>query len=840
VSSLQEYVRRRDFDRTPEPLPRSPQRAYGALRFVVQAHAARSLHYDLRLQVDDVLVSWAVPKGPSLDPKERRLAVLTEDHPLEYADFEGVIPQGEYGGGSVIVWDEGTWVPEGNPRAGLERGQLTFTLQGKKLRGRFHLTRTRRGDGAQVAGSSWLLIKARDAQARDGSSGAAALAAESVRSGRTLDDIARARATVRGEPVMAPGESPGLEPPMGARRAPFPRQRRPQLATLVSVPPKSAEFLHEAKLDGYRLLAEVRPGAVKLWTRGDRDFSEHFPALVHHLSALDLGEVLLDGEIVAFDERGKTSFQLLQNALGGKRSVPLVYVVFDLIHRNGYDLSNVPLIERKGLLSRLLAHARADSNLLRYSDHVLGSGPAFFAQACEVGLEGIVSKRTDAPYRGERTQAWLKCKCIQRQEVVIGGYTEPSGARSGLGALLIGLHDAAGQLRYAGKVGTGFSVQSLEELQQRLSKMLQKEAPFVDPPRGAAARGVHWVRPELVAEVAFTEVTTGGKLRHPSFQGLREDKPARDVSLEVPADPPPAPFPIPLTHPERVVYPGAGITKADLAAYYLKVADRMLPYVRDRLLTLVRCPGGEGKPCFFQKHASEGLPATILAYDESAPGAEAGVDRFVYVREAAGLVALVQVGVLEVHTGGAHIDHLDRPDQLVFDLDPDEDLSWAQLVEGALDVRDELEQLGLQSFVKTTGGKGLHVTVPLDASSDFGQAKDFSKALAERLVSRSPKRYVATASKQKRTGKIFIDYLRNARGASVVAPYSTRARSGAPVAVPVAWQELSRDVRGEFSLHDLALRLSQADPWQGFFDVKQSLTPSAVRALGLTARKKGR
>lgn len=871
MSKLQEYAQKRRFDRTKEPPPLGAARSgQGPPRFVVQAHAARAMHYDFRLQVQDVLVSWAVPKGPSLDPKERRLAVKTEDHPLEYAQFEGIIPKGEYGGGSVIVWDEGTWVPEGDAQEGLEKGKLTFTLKGKKLRGRFHLTRTRdrsRKNARSNGSSSWLLIKGRDEAARGGQPSIVEEAPQSVLSGRTLEEVREAPSAIwhsnQGKDEVAKRAVP-LAPSAltGARRAPFPTKRQPQLATLVSRPPGGDDFLHEAKLDGYRLLSDVRQTSngpkVRLWTRGNQEWSERFPALAQHLATLPLGDVLLDGEVVAFDEKGLTRFQLLQNAIGTDKQAQLVYVVFDLIHQDGYDLSSVPLIERKAALKQLLASSGAHPGSVRLSEHVVGEGPEFFSQACDLGMEGVVSKRVDAPYRGQRSRAWLKCKCLKRQEVVIGGYTEPSGSRTGLGALLVGLHDETGKLHFAGKVGTGFSARSLLQLQDRLAKLERKTSPFVDPPRGARARGVHWVNPTLLAEVAFSEMTHEGKLRHASFQGLREDKKAERIQADFPAEtdtrtPSSAPashepsqglspqnsspknrsslrLPIPLTHPERVLYPEQQLTKQALAEYYMSVSDWMLPYVRDRLLTLVRCPSGQGKPCFYQKHAKQGLPPSIFTHP-------VGEERelYVYVTDAAGLVGLVQIGVLEVHPWCSRIEHLKKPDQLVFDLDPDPDLEWARLVEGALDVKDELGRLGLQSFVKTTGGKGLHVTVPIVPKSHFDEAKTFCKAIAESLVQRHPSRYVATMTKSKRKGKIFIDYLRNAWEATAVAPYSTRARPGAPIATPLAWDELAKDVRSAFTPSSVQERLAslKTDPWDGFFEMDQTISERAKRELHL-------
>lgn len=851
MDKLQQYAERRDFERTPEPAPGSRRAKKGELRFVVQAHAARAMHYDFRLQVGDVLVSWAVPKGPSLDPKDKRLAVRTEDHPLEYAAFEGMIPKGQYGGGGVIVWDEGTWEMEGDPDKALEEGKLRFVLHGQKLRGRFHLTRTR-SRGGKETDKTWLLIKGRDEAARSAAESIVTSAPRSVLSGRTLEEV-------KGAPraVWTKSGEQKLEP---ARAARFPAAREPQLATLVEEPPEGDGYVHEVKLDGYRVLAEIRSGEVKLWSRGKKDFAARFPSVVKSLAELSLEDALLDGEVVALDEKGLTHFQALQNGGGGAKKTTIAYVVFDLLYANGVDVRKAPLLERKELLAKLLGTSRKKlRGVVRYSDHVRGHGPEFFAEACQLGMEGVVSKRVDAPYSGTRSHAWLKSKCMKRQEFVIGGYTDPSGSRRGFGALLVGLHDERGKLKYAGKVGTGFSERSLKQIKARLSKLVQDKSPFDPAPRGAEARGVHWVKPELLAEVTFSEVTEGGKLRHPSFQGLREDKSAEDIGLEepspLPADAPPRKGHSPksprteappeavqepkgattkssgrsgsnavllrsLTHPDRVLFHEQGLTKRDLAEYYVAIADRMLPHVAERLLTIVRCPGGEGSPCFFQKHGKKGLPEGIHEW----PMPEGG-EPYLFVRDAAGLVGLVQLGVLEIHVWGSRIDSLECPDRLIFDLDPDPDLDWARLVEGALDVRDELGKHGLESFVKTTGGKGVHLVVPVEPVTPWPEAKKFCKTIAETLTRESPKRFVATMTKQKRKGKIFIDYLRNAREATAIAAYSTRARPGAPISTPVAWEELARDLRGEFRLEELLERLAhlKGDPWPGFFEVRQRI-----------------
>lgn len=841
MPAFEEYAERRNFSRTPEPAPRTKRgRRSNGRRFVVQAHAARSMHYDFRLELDGVLLSWAIPKGPSLDPEVKRLAMQTEDHPIEYADFEGVIPRDQYGGGSVIVWDRGEWVPEGDARQGMSRGKLRFELKGHKLKGVWNLVRTRTGTkkGGKDKQRAWLLIKSRDDEARSGEAAANIVdeAPESVISGRTLEHVqdspdrvwqsAKSRGSSAARPVASELD--------GARKRPYPRDLKPELATLVKEPPTGTGWLHEPKWDGYRLLAQIRRGSVRLLTRSHQDWTDRLGTIERALLALPLGEVLLDGELVVLDNHGVSRFQLLQNSLSGSGDAPIVYYAFDLLYLDGHDLTRVPLLERKAALAQLLEACGASGDRIRHGDHVLGRGSDFLRSACELGLEGMVSKRADSFYRSGRGTDWLKCKCSRRQEVVIGGFSDPKGSRTGLGALLVGLHDDNGNLDYAGKVGTGFTDSSLAELSERLAPLEQSESPFANPPRGAAARGVHWVEPVLMAEVEFTEMTHDKKLRHPSFKGLRNDKPATDIRLEQPASmarvQTERELPIELSNPDRVLYPEQGITKRQLADYYVQVAPWALPHIEDRLLTLVRCPRGHEKHCFYQKHSKDGMPEAIRT--ESLPGND---ESYVHVNDVAGLVSLVQIGVLEVHVWGSRVDRLERPDRLVFDLDPDPKLDWARLVEGALDVRDQLEELGLQSFVKTTGGKGLHVVVPVTRRSEWDEAKAFAKAIAERMAAKAPKKYVSTMAKDKRHGRIFVDYLRNAREATAIAPFSSRARSGAPVATPIAWEELSEDVRGRFDIDTVPKRLAglESDPWNGFFELRQSITAKAKRMLGL-------
>jgi len=801
--ALREYRRRRNFARTPEPRGGARARRSGrpspGPSFVVQKHAARALHYDFRLEHAGVLWSWAVPKGPSLDPKVKRLAVRTEDHPLEYGGFAGVIPEGQYGAGSVEIWDRGTWQPEGDAAAALARGRLDFTLEGQKLHGRWHLIRTRaRGRGEAASSQSWLLFKGSD--------------------DRVAPDAGRKRA-----PRVTPRRRV-------SGRDPLPDFVAPQLATLVSAAPEGAAWLQELKFDGYRIQARLERGAVTLRSRNALDWSSRFPTLARALAALPARQALLDGEVVVLRD-GRSDFQALQNALSARDDSRCVYFCFDLLHLDGCDLRALPLVERKELLRDLLKGA---DDRARYSDHVIGRGPEFFAKACELGAEGALCKRADAPYESGRSRSWLKVKCTSRQEFVIGGFTAPAGSRQHFGALLLGAHDEHGALRYAGKVGTGFSAASLAELRRKLRPLEQGASPFEPPPPRSEARGVRWVRPELVAEVEFTERTRDGRVRHASFQGLREDKPAGQVTPEKPARtrrvsqrmakksgvPDPAQG---LTHPERVLYPELGLTKRGLALYYAEVAPFLLPHVAGRPLMLVRHPEGRRKAGFFQKHPGRGTPAAIHAISVRESG---GVADYMTIVDAAGLLGLVQLGALEIHAWTSRAPDVLHPDQLIFDLDPDPAVPWSETVATARALRERLESLGLESFAKTTGGKGLHVVAPIVPHADFDSAKDFARALVDELVARNPALYLAKASKAARRGKIFLDYLRNARGATAICPYSTRAREGAPVATPIAWSELSAKLDPQrFSVETVPKRLAKLsrDPWEGYAKLRQSL-----------------
>ncbi|HYM02041.1 MAG TPA: DNA ligase D [Stellaceae bacterium] len=852
---LEEYRRKRDFARTPEPSGAGKKRAGDRPLYVIQKHAARRTHYDFRLEMDGVLRSWAVPKGPSLDPAEKRLAVEVEDHPVEYGGFEGVIPKGEYGGGTVMLWDRGWWEPVGDPAAAFAKGDFKFVLHGEKLRGRFVLVRMKRRE--QDKSDNWLLIKERDAAARPGS-GEAVVNDEllSVASGRDMAAIAKDADRVwrsgQGE-VTAPGKAKKRAPPIdpagiaGAQRAKTMPEFTPQLATQAAHAPPGEDWLHEIKFNGYRILAAIRRGAAKLVSRNGLDWTAKFPELAQALAELPVKDAVLDGEVVHIAKSGATSFAGLQDDLSAGRTAGLVYMAFDLLFLDGWDLSGSKLIDRKAALQALLAKGGAPQ--LRYSDYHRGRGPEFFASACSFGLEGIVSKRADARYRPGRGTQWLKIKCVNSEEFVVVGFTDPEGARSGFGALLVAYYTPKGKLVYAGRIGTGFSDKVLTGLRARLETLAQKK-PTVSLPEGLSPRGVHWVKPELVAAVSFAEWTGDDILRHATFLGLREDKPARDIvvvpgnradavaaaprpSAEIGRDGAALVDGLRVTHADREVYPALGISKLAVAEYYAAVADRMLPHVAERPLSLLRCPDGIAGQCFFQKHLASGGYRGIKQVEIRGKD---GREPHVMIEDKDGLIALVQMGALEIHPWGSTIANVEKPDRLIFDLDPDEGLGWDQVVAGALAVRRALEELRLVSFVKTTGGKGLHVVVPIKPTLRWDAAKEFTRAVVTGLAAAAPERYTDTVAKRARRGRIFIDYLRNGRGATAVAAYSTRARPNAGISAPLTWQEVENGVRSDqFTILNIAQRLQsqRADPWADFFTTKQSISAAALRKLRL-------
>jgi len=867
--ALDTYWAKRDFKKTPEPRGARGKARKRGFSFVVQKHAASHLHYDFRLELDGVLLSWAVPKGPSFDPADKRLAMQTEDHPIEYGDFEGIIPKGQYGGGTVMLWDRGTWVPKGDAKADLAKGNLKFSLDGGKLKGGWVLVRTHGGKYGKSDGRSWLLIKEKDEFATPGGTPIVEAAPDSVASGRSLDDIAHAKEHVwqSNKSVQenmksgavatrrAAAKKTSTEPLAGAKKAALPDYVAPMLTTLMAQPPAGDDWIHELKYDGYRLVARIDGGKARLFSRNEKEWTRQFPAVAKDLASLPVKSAWIDGEVVVLDAAGRTSFQALQNVLSSSAQRGLAFFAFDVMYLDGYDLRGVVLNERKRVLRDLVGKG---AGIIRVGPEVQGSGAEFFAQACKLRLEGTIAKRADSTYAGGlRTREWQKIKCIQRQEMVIGGYTEPQGSRKGFGALLLGYHED-GELRYAGKVGTGFDDRMLRELTPELTKREQKSAAFVNPPRGYEAKGAHWIRPELVAEIAFTEWSRDGALRHPSFQGLRPDKKASEVVREKPADETKATAKRPakktatrgraaqkpaaeesptqfagitISSPDKPYFPEAGITKADIAGYLVDVAPRLLPHIAGRPLSLVRCPDGWKGQCFYQKHADKAVNAAVERMQ--VPEGK-GTATYLSAATPAALVGLLQWGVIELHPWGSRKPKLDRPDRLIFDFDPDADLPFSELVTAVTLLRTLLDEMKLTGFLKTTGGKGLHVVLPIRATLDWDEAKSFARSVAEFLVRTFPERFIATVSKAQRKGKIFIDYLRNSEGATAIAPYAVRARANAPVATPIDWSELAHDVRNDyFNVRNVPQRIAtQArDPWADFFDVRQTITAAMRKRL---------
>lgn len=919
---LARYRAMRNFDVTTEPRGGAGKESKKAkagkdsqLPFVIQKHAATRLHYDFRLGWRGVLKSWAVTKGPSYYPGDKRLAVQVEDHPIEYGGFEGIIPKGQYGGGTVMLWDQGTWEPHGDVDEGLAKGHLKFTLHGEKLRGDWALVRM----GGKAAGekkANWLLIKEHDGNER-GPDDPPITDEEpnSVVTGRDLDAIAAsqdhvlgingseqqkelpARSAAKKSANAAPGtsgnrakHSPGPPPAQSfaaelkhAPKESLPKFVPPQLALQVAQAPDGSEWVHELKLDGYRMQGRIerlrgkQSPTATLLTRSGLDWTHRMPDVAAALTRLPVQTALLDGEVVVFDEQGKTSFADLQAAFQEEKKKPLTYVVFDLLHLNGHNLRGLPLEHRKETLDKILAHAsksEEDAAILRYSEHLGTRGSEVFEKACQLGAEGIVSKKASAPYSSGRSGSWLKIKCVRQQEFVIGGFTPPSKTGVGIGALLLGYY-RDGNLVYAGRTGTGFTHKGRLQMRERLEAIHQPRPAFSAVPADAA-RGAQWVQPKYVCEVKFATWTADNLVRQASFQGLREDKPAQQVTRELAADAPrtePAPlkknarsdatktapkkrtstsrkqsairtatrstaakrnpqkstnsdetFPIALTHPDKQIDSESGLTKRQLADYFWAVRDHLLPHIIDRPLSIVRCPRGSTKPCFFQKHVTANLPEGIDGIDIR--GRQSGVvESYLTISTPLGLAGLAQMGVLEIHPWGSSNRDIEKPDRLVFDLDPDEAIDWKTLAESAREVRSRLRQCKLESFLKTTGGKGLHVVAPIEAEHDWPVVKEFARAFAIAMEAENKRLYLTRMTKAERTGKIFIDYLRNDRGATSVAAFSPRARHGAPVAVPMEWKELgtSRPPRflvAEFSEWNSRLR---HDPWNALLKKRQSI-----------------
>ena len=809
--SLRDYARKRRFADSPEPADdagRARQRG-STLRpiFVVQLHHASSRHYDFRLEVDGVLKSWAVPKGPSLRAGEKRLAVEVEDHPLAYADFEGDIPAGNYGAGHVDTFDRGEWFSAEEPLAAIAAGKLDFELYGSKLRGGWKLVRS----GREARRPQWLLFKRNDAEARDATADDLIGSSHQKSTPKPKAPSAPARSRKRGPTLDLTAQAAALT---GARTTPLRPDFKPQLATLRTAPPRGDDWLHEVKWDGSRMLASSDDGEVKLRSRNGLDWSAKFPEIARAIAALPGIGLRLDGELVALDAEGRSDFSALQSAIEQRDSSSLRYLLFDLPGIAGIDLSQTQLFERKRLLEQLLAGET--TGVLALSRHIVGHGEKVFAASMKQGVEGLVSKRLDAHYVAERASSWIKTKHESSDEFVIVGYTAPKGSRSAFGSLLMATQEQ-GRLRYVGRVGSGYDEATLKTIHARLIRLKRKLA-TVDLPTHVALspRSVHWVEPRLVAEVAFRGWGKEGLLRQAAFKRLRPDKTRREVEAAAPTEGR-------LTSPERVVYRTAGFTKGQVAEYYRAIAPWILPELARRPLSLLRCPDGAEGTCFFQKHYAGALGEHVRAV---ALRQKSGVEDYLYVDDVEGLIDLVQMNSIEFHPWGSRIDAPEQPDRLVFDLDPDPGIGWPEIVAAARDVRARLLETGLESYVRLTGGKGLHVVAPITRGPDWDEGRNFCEGFARAMAEHRPQTYVATMSKAKRKGRIFIDWLRNGRGATSVTSWSLRAREGAPVAVPLRWEELGRmRAANQFDLVSALRRAKRLnkDPWEGIDALKQTL-----------------
>jgi len=896
--TLARYQRKRDFSVTAEPRGNASKRgnahAKEKLPFVVQKHAATRLHYDFRLGWNGVLKSWAVTKGPSYFPGHKRLAVEVEDHPWDYRDFEGTIPKGQYGGGTVMVWDHGDWTPIGDVDQGLRDGHLKFELHGKKLKGRWALVRMH-GHGERPDKPNWLLIKDRDKYARESSDEAITEESpDSAVSKRSLEEIAARKGRVwnskaggNTQPAQKPVARNGsavaqavkpassrLKRPPNLRHAPlerFPGFIAPQLAQQALSPPGGNDWVHELKLDGYRIQIQVRSGErhtaktlkVRLLTRKGLDWTSRMPDIAAAAAQLNVKDAILDGEAVALDDQGVSNFADLQAAFQEGSQHYITYFAFDLLHLDGHNLRGLPLTERKRMLSHLLDNSDENSPL-RLSEDLKADGDEVFKKACALGAEGIVSKLASAKYNSGRSGAWIKLKCRVEQEFVIGGFTLPSKGTAGIGALLLGYYEG-GKLRYAGRSGTGFTQATHKLLRAKLDRLARRDSPFADVPR-EMRRGAHWVKPELVAQIAFSTWTRDNLVRQAAFKGLREDKPAKEVIREsavatnrtkpgllnkkgkaVPhssnSSSATATNDLSITHPDKVLDAESGMTKGQLAEYYEAVAEHLLPHIADRPLSVVRCPDGNSKPCFFQKHIGLGLPPGVKSV--SIPNRKTHEkEEYLTVDSSEGLVGLAQLGVLEIHPWGSHNQSLEKPDRIVFDLDPDTAIQWKTLAETAREFKKRLTKIGLDSFVKSTGGKGLHVVVPIKPDHEWPEIKTFAHDFVLELEKQNPELYVTKMTKATRKNRIYLDYLRNDREATSVAPYSPRARTGTPVAVPLRWSELDAAKPPAFHVSDFAKwkQRLRHDPWIKMLTEEQSLpsipahSPASAKHLSKSDR----
>ncbi|BBP70214.1 multifunctional non-homologous end joining protein LigD [Pseudomonas sp. Seg1] len=861
--NLDDYNRMRDFSATSEPaaVKRSSKKtaADHALQFCIQKHDASHLHYDFRLELDGALKSWAVPKGPSLDPKVKRLAVHVEDHPLDYATFEGSIPEGHYGAGDVIVWDRGVWIPLEDPQKAYVKGKLKFELQGEKLAGIWNLVRTHMPGKKE----NWFLIKHQDSAARPQDDYDVLVAEpDSVLSERTLVDKPKLAAR-QVKPIEKPAAKPRKKASgtlTGAHKAKIPAQLKPQLATLVDSAPEG-DWSYEIKFDGYRIMARIEGEQVQLFTRNGHDWTHKLPKQAEALAALKLESAWLDGEMVVADEHGVPDFQALQNAFDSGSSANIFYYLFDMPYLNGVDLREVAVEERRAALSTVLgAH---EQPLLRFSQAFDETPDALLNSACQMQMEGLIGKRLGSPYVSRRSSDWIKLKCKHRQEFVIVGYTDPKGSRSAFGALLLGLHDRdSGELRYAGKVGTGFNETTLKSILAQLKPLQVKKAAVVNPPNGFEAKGVHWLKPKLLAEVAFAEMTKDGSVRHAVFHGLREDKPANDITEErakpvktsesktaakkapkkiaasksEPAETAPSQLglasgKVRITHPDRVIDAVSGTTKMQLAEYYASVAEWILPQLKDRPVALVRAPDGIAGELFFQKNAERLAIPGITTLDKDVTG-----QPVMLINNAEALIGAVQMSTVELHTWNATTVDLDKPDRFVLDLDPDPALPWKSMVEATALTLTVLDELGLKAFLKTSGGKGIHLVVPLTRKLGWDEVKDFSHAIVSHMAKLLPDRFSAVSGPKNRVGRIFIDYLRNGLGATTICTYAARTREGLPVSVPLFREEVA-EIKGgnQWNIHNVHERLAEVgdEPWADMKKTRQSITAEMRKRVGM-------
>jgi len=885
--ALKLYKAKRNFDITSEPAEggtASPE----ALSFVIQKHWASRLHYDFRLELDGTMKSWAVPKGPSYDTHDKRMAVHVEDHPISYSDFEGTIPPNQYGAGKVIIWDKGTWEPVGDPQEGYRKGSLKFAIHGHKMRGRWALVRMKARAGERQ--EAWLLIKENDEYARPaeefsvvdempdsvkelpmpkrGRAKVAALKAQAnveeerkparKRAAAKPAAASAAKPAARSAPTSAAKSSAKTGAKSGKKRAPalpdgvkpaaLPEHFTPELATLVDAPPHDPEnWLFEVKFDGYRMLARVEGGEVRLITRNANDWTDRLQPLHEELVRMGLPDGWYDGEIVVHDEQGKPNFGLLQLAFDGVRMADIVYFLFDAPYCNGYDLRDVPLVERRAALEQVLKKAKSDK--VRFSAEFGTDPDQLVVAACKIGLEGVIGKRRDSRYVERRSPEWIKLKCGLRQEFVIGGFTDPKGSRKGVGSLLLGTYDREDVLRYAGNVGSGFNHASLMDLKERLEALRSDDSPF--PPRAVPGRQHHWVKPVLVAEVSFSEWTSTGSVRHPVFQGLRSDKPAKGITREEPrpveevekpalADEPVSPPPpglhgklpdkLRVTNPERVVDPSTGITKLDVIRYYALVGELMMEHLKRRPLTLVRAPAGIGAELVFQKHADVKKLPGVKQMD---PALDPDNPPMLEIASIEGLLSVAQWNAIELHTQNALAKSYETPDRMVFDLDPGEGVEWRAMQEAAQIMHAFLDELGLPAFLKTSGGKGLHVVVPIKPEYGWDTVKAFSQAMVRHLAATLPERFAFKSGPKNRVGKIFIDYLRNGRGATTICAWAARARPGMGISVPLEWDELMRlKSSTQWTVANVHTRLDKGNaPWAGYAKAAKGIT-RAMKILG--------